>query len=78
MSGASNKPSGVRCPICVTWYSKLLRKAGQKCGDHSQKQKRPCVGLVMDEADFQRAEWIRPVESTAPYVSPLREWKEPG
>lgn len=45
------------CPICKCFYSQIARKPGQECQDQSHGQKRPCVGRVILEEKFKRAEW---------------------
>lgn len=45
------------CPICLTMYSGLVRP-GSRCNDLSQGQRRRCVGRVIPEAEFIRAEWL--------------------
>jgi hypothetical protein len=46
--------SSTVCPICRSQYE---RRAGEKCGDHSQGQTFPCVGRLIPAHEFQRGEW---------------------
>lgn len=56
----------MRCPICLCgWKSGYEegKKTGALCGDRSQGQQSDCVGRLMPEADFERAEWRTPFEN---------------
>ncbi len=45
------------CPVCETCWSSAVHSVGAKCGDTSSEQRRPCVGRLMPEADYKKAEW---------------------
>ena len=53
------KRTGLVCPICLTWYSGFLcrLRAGSRCNDYSQGQDVLCVGRLIPEREFARAEW---------------------
>lgn len=50
------------CPICWTEY--IGRRIGSRCGDTSQGQARPCVGLLMSRGTFHRSEWRGPTRGS--------------
>jgi len=59
----------LRCPVCLCGWSAGdhdgLRAVGEVCGNLST-QDRPCVGLLMPQTMFDRAEWVYPAEYGQP------------
>ncbi len=59
----------LRCPVCLCGWSAGdhdgLRAPGEVCGNLST-QDRPCVGLLMPQSMFDRAEWVYPEEYGEP------------
>jgi hypothetical protein len=64
------------CPVCLCSYSDGWegKYAGGQCGDLSKNQKENCVGRLIPEDDFARAEWILPRECDG--VDPRRGIRE--
>jgi hypothetical protein len=46
----------VGCPICGAGHF-LIRRPGQRCGDLSRGQARPCAGRLISRDDLLAAEW---------------------
>ena len=64
------------CPVCLCSYSDGWegKYAGSRCGDLSKGQTDNCVGRLIPEADFARAEWVLPRECGG--VDPRRGIRE--
>ena len=60
---------GLRCPVCLCGYAAgglLGKRAGGVCGNMAMRQAAPCVGRLMPQDEFDRADWIYPREYGAP------------
>lgn len=52
------KTTATVCPVCMCWYAATTRRPGSRCGDLSHDQQTNCVGRVIPEAQFRKAEWF--------------------
>lgn len=53
-----SKKTWFKCPVCLMGYSQSLRSDGSKCGDTSSGQTEPCVGRLIPQDEFERADWL--------------------
>lgn len=58
--GKAARTTHTVCPVCTCMWAIEARKPGALCLDQSRGQERPCVGRVMTEPSFYRAEWRLP------------------